>query len=308
MEKVVILGNGFDLDLGLRTTYSDFINSQIFKDEVEKGNSLALAIKLEKTIHKWIDLESFFKKYVLRYSDVVSYEEIYGEFTKVRDLLTQYINGIEIEYDKIAIESIASKFIASISENGDYDIYSFNYTDFSKICDVTNHHIGENKCHYIHGLAKRNNIILGTEDDKNIGNNFSFIFKYFDHNYNSNNINKVLEGANSIIFFGHSLGETDYHYFSNFFNVQSNRSLYKESKEITIFTYDKGSEREILNQLRNMGGDNSVGLLRDMNRFQIFCTSLDEDRDKITQFLENLGERGSKKLIKKAGENLRSLY
>lgn len=35
--KVLILGNGFDLDLGMKTRYSDFANSDIWKQSFQDG-------------------------------------------------------------------------------------------------------------------------------------------------------------------------------------------------------------------------------------------------------------------------------
>lgn len=34
--KILIIGNGFDLNLGLKTSYKDFIQSEHFKDLVAK--------------------------------------------------------------------------------------------------------------------------------------------------------------------------------------------------------------------------------------------------------------------------------
>lgn len=35
-KKILILGNGFDLDFGLKSRYRDFMNSQIWKRAKEK--------------------------------------------------------------------------------------------------------------------------------------------------------------------------------------------------------------------------------------------------------------------------------
>lgn len=34
-KKILILGNGFDIDLGLKTRYSDFANSEIWGNLIE---------------------------------------------------------------------------------------------------------------------------------------------------------------------------------------------------------------------------------------------------------------------------------
>lgn len=39
MDKVLIIGNGFDIDLGLPTKYIDFCNSQYFQ-KIDKSSPL----------------------------------------------------------------------------------------------------------------------------------------------------------------------------------------------------------------------------------------------------------------------------
>lgn len=36
-KKILILGNGFDIDLGLKTRYSDFANSKIWEKLMENS-------------------------------------------------------------------------------------------------------------------------------------------------------------------------------------------------------------------------------------------------------------------------------
>ena len=60
MEKgVLILGNGFDLDLGLKTSYSDFMDSDDFKAIVD-NNYFAryLEEKRSELGGNWIDIEN----------------------------------------------------------------------------------------------------------------------------------------------------------------------------------------------------------------------------------------------------------
>lgn len=39
MKKIIILGNGFDLNLGLKTSYKQFMNSNYFDKLVRKKNN-----------------------------------------------------------------------------------------------------------------------------------------------------------------------------------------------------------------------------------------------------------------------------
>lgn len=298
MNKVLIIGNGFDLDLGLKTNYSDFIEDKSFKDLTE-SNSLAKAIKKEHEIKKWIDLEAFLKNYIIAQStsDVFANKDdsyLKQEFYAIQNSLNEYI-GNKIAYPSIKKDSIASQLLNAIAENGDYDIYNFNYTNFEGIC--YNCEVRKLDCKHVHGRANDDSIILGVEAHKDIPDDHVYMIKSFSHHYISRNIRQALKDASDIIIFGHSLGETDYHYFSDFFEEQSCKDLYEKEKNITIFTYDRESELSILKQLRRMNPNNDIGRLRDMNKFRIFCTSLKEDYNNIGLFFHELSNRGSAKLI-----------
>ena len=105
---------------------------------------------------------------------------------------------------------------------------------------------------------------------------------------NSHNIQYDLEEAKNIIFFGHSLGNTDYHYFEKFFQEQSNASLTRNGmKNITIFTYNDVARISILAQLREMN-DKRTDLLYNLNKLEILCTGEERDQTRINDFLESL--------------------
>ena len=59
-ESLLILGNGFDLDLGLHTRYSEFWESERWKEVKGSCPEPYLVKSLEKyrVTHNWFDLES----------------------------------------------------------------------------------------------------------------------------------------------------------------------------------------------------------------------------------------------------------
>jgi len=65
-NRLLIIGNGFDLDLGLKTSYSDFIESDNFKSIAHKYQLLNF---LSEKFHteKWIDLENFLRLFAEQY-------------------------------------------------------------------------------------------------------------------------------------------------------------------------------------------------------------------------------------------------
>jgi hypothetical protein len=74
MEKVqitpkdtcIVIGNGFDINLGLPTSYADFVKSTHFDDMVKRGNELAKHLKSKFELQNWIDIENELKSYSLK--------------------------------------------------------------------------------------------------------------------------------------------------------------------------------------------------------------------------------------------------
>ena len=91
---------------------------------------------------------------------------------------------------------------------------------------------------HVHGSLKESDIILGFEDNVDVNDNLCFMIKSHSPHFRSCNIRDSLEKADEIIFFGHSLGMTDYHYFEDFFLKQSGAmgSSDIKKKKIRIFT------------------------------------------------------------------------
>ena len=77
-KTIVILGNGFDLDVGLSTGYRDFVESDTFRDfwsvepkdspevynnDITRPIGLLQFVKLNSLIDRWVDLEMYLAKY-----------------------------------------------------------------------------------------------------------------------------------------------------------------------------------------------------------------------------------------------------
>ena len=59
MNVTFFIGNGFDLNLGLKTEYKSFL-----EDYIKNGNSGLLTDEIKKDIDKWSDLEMALGDYV----------------------------------------------------------------------------------------------------------------------------------------------------------------------------------------------------------------------------------------------------
>lgn len=56
-KTLIIVGNGLDLATGHKTSYSDFVKSENFKELINSNNHLARFLLDKKNIQNWIDLE-----------------------------------------------------------------------------------------------------------------------------------------------------------------------------------------------------------------------------------------------------------
>lgn len=51
-QSALIIGNGFDLSLGLSTSYMDFVNSDEFQILLNMQNQLAIYLKVNAELHR----------------------------------------------------------------------------------------------------------------------------------------------------------------------------------------------------------------------------------------------------------------
>ena len=67
-KKILILGNGFDIDLGLKTRYSDFANSKnwekLMEDSLLYDPDLLGELQNAKETEAWFDIEKTMNDYV----------------------------------------------------------------------------------------------------------------------------------------------------------------------------------------------------------------------------------------------------
>ena len=207
----IIIGNGFDINLGLPTSYTHFIQSPQFADLIGRGNRLAEYLKKKHELQNWVDIENELKRYSIEEADN-NYKD---DFSSLCFQLINYINNID--YNLINTSSIGYGLIESFSENPNkFVVLDFNYTQSIKhifqrkfiLSEEVNKQIIK-----VHGEASNNNIIFGVEDDAPIKPEHVFLRKAFPRYYKAWNFNSIFSKSNQIIFFGHSLGQTDHTYF-----------------------------------------------------------------------------------------------
>lgn len=309
-EKLIfILGNGFDIDLGLKTSYKSFVKSRFWpcknrlfpKDEVEKYDSeecLHDVLHEDTTSKSWYDLEAILGLYA---TSLCGYNPTQGVtstlieraekdriiYNKLTDSLASYLR--KIQTGKLKNNSIASAVLRIILESSfDVKIFSFNYTNLNELAtrlrikdkfDVT----------YMHGNLT-DGIIFGIESNMDFCPPYRYMCKEYSPVYKSRFLSNELHEAKHIVIFGHSLSAIDYHYFQRFFSEQSREYMTQsEKKNITIFTFDETSAWDIRDQLRNMN-NKRLDLLYGQNEFNIIRTD-GSDQEKFSQFCRTITDR-----------------
>ena len=287
-KKVLILGNGFDINIGWKTRYKDFVMSHFWPLREQVCDSQLSNFLYDKVdVECWFDLELLLKKYATDIYVENAFDQKDEEFfDSVKAALTLFIKH---EASKtIDTNSLAIQVLRACITNGYFSsIYSFNYTDLFSIAHKALIH---NRFNYrsVHGSVAQDSIILGIDDLTNTRMGYSYLKKVRSPFYQSHPIRFDLQECDEVVFFGHSLGDIDYPYFSDFFEAQSNCKTRKDSKHITIFTKDNASRLLILEQLHKMNGGQLEHLIND-NDFKIVMTEY-PDADFLKQFFNRLEE------------------
>lgn len=295
-NKTLILGNGFDLDLGLPTTYADFAASQFWpvKDEDTFLSPLAQTLQNAKDTERWFDIEDILFRYARDrkledddyaarlFGSVQSDKEVYH---KVCDALCIYIQAIQPR-KPINKESVAARVLKAVCTNGTFNkVLTFNYTDLDDICK----RVGCKSLSYkhVHGSAKKGAIILGVSDEQKLQQGYDCLYKSQSIHYKSSGVRTALKESSDIVFFGHSLGLQDIAYFSDFIreSADSGQSS-KERRHITFFTKDESSQEQLMRNIRALN-PTSFGRFRDLNDV-VFIRSKDIDKEELDEFFEHL--------------------
>lgn len=272
MNILYILGNGFDLNLGLKTSYSDFY--EYYQSvQSEKSGVNKLKNTISENYKNWSDLELALGEYTEKLTTLAEFDEVFDD---IREHLNIYLKKEEEKFDittinqKRFLEDLVrpeiylppidkSRIISHKPSNivWNLDIVTFNYTTIiDRILDKNkNTNIGFHANRnipvslkdivHIHGnIDKR--MILGVNDltqlkNKGFHNNIDITEALIKDLYNKSirqNLEKrfqeKINNANIICIFGSSIGDTD-----NIWWQKVGEKL-KTNTQLIIFT--KGEE------------------------------------------------------------------
>lgn len=238
----LIIGNGFDLSLGLKTSYNDFLVSHHFDLLIAHKNTLALQLKKNNELNNWIDIENE----IPQYSNHIYLGEtnVKQEFEALKKSLMNFLK--ESQEGDINKNSPAFKMIEKeINTTG--SIYNFNYTNsiFRVLDAIGFDYKKDDEFHYhVHGSIGNSDIILGVEDQADIQTEHIFFKKSYNLNFGKSSIGYLLHPDYDLVLFGHSLGITDSSYFSKYFKTLSTGE--KVYSNLKFYYYGESSYTDLM--------------------------------------------------------------
>ena len=247
MRILLIVGNGFDLNLGLPTSYRHFYKYYLEHTESRNEHVNKLKTIIKDDIENWSDLELKLGEVTEQFT---SPNHFIAAFRDLKKHLTAYlktVNSVEIpNIDKISTQfaddiigfkknldpkykSTYNSFVQNITDKKiTLDILTFNYTDtIENIADQLEAHpeyadkIVVENIYHIHQQLNELGIILGVNDENQIQNKSlsihpdikaTMIKPYINSEYVSGTdkeCKQAIDRANMVILFGVSLGATD---------------------------------------------------------------------------------------------------
>lgn len=248
--KLYIIGNGFDLDLGIKSSYNDFFKSSQFEKLIKPNSDCDFAKYLSKQVNnntniKWVDIEIELKRYVnnICSKSATSFKEEFNSLTKALQSYLLSVNVFNTNDESKGSVLLAKKIINDLHSNQSTTrIINFNYTsNIVKLVEKFNRkNYSTELIDLIHVHGKLDDeIILGIEDGALIEQKEDFVFlkKGMYQVYTNNKWHQSYLGANEITIFGHSLGESDQDVFKPMF--QNLLQIRDRSKVINIYFHPK---------------------------------------------------------------------
>lgn len=271
MDRLYIIGNGFDIDLGMDTRYSDFLDSTKFKEFAEDKLVADFANYLfNQNREYWVDMETAIKNYVNDNDslDHVSFKIVY-EKLKVflrtyiqmqQSKFIQRISDVNGYYGSSRAVMLIKKIKSEIKKSNNVKIINFNYTSdsFFRLFDNIDRFSNQNQVEIInvHGTLEVNsNIVLGVEDKalRTDRSEFGFIKKGRDENMVNTNLYNSYSKASEISFFGHSLGESDIMHFKPMFEHIFNE---RKAHNVVLNFYNDGDLAHLNSRIDRLVDDN----------------------------------------------------
>lgn len=307
-KSIVILGNGFDVALGIPTRYKQFYDrSEDLRKYAQKGNSLCQHIlsHYKSDSCMWSDLEEGLYKYSLditqkhgeNNAEQTRIFEI--EFNELRSALFEYLEsvagtqvsmneqapvmGLNIEWSKLNPQYFTFNYsintAVTASRNNQYDIFNFDDS------------INEKRFIYQHGsifdtqTGKNHDpseIVVGIDSQtQKVEKAHSFLYKEKQHLHNLEKTFDYYKKAQFYIIYGCSMGDSDAVYFRAIFNAE------QRGKVFLIYGYGDAAINSIKSNIQRICRI-TIDQLSNNNQVEFLdVTKIQETRDKTRKLINS---------------------
>ena len=255
-ETLLIVGNGFDLSIGFKTSYGDFMKSSYFPHE-ETSNLCSYLHKQYEENMGWIDIENELSEYsrmlttkklnAQKYNTILDIDSLREEYDELKSSLKCYLQEETKRAFDPSPDNPAKRVIDQLP--ADSKIISFNYTSIIERLTWDKFKDSKGNLLHIHGsLAPYDDIVFGVEDSAKLSKEHVFLYKAYSPHLKVQEFSDWLNSAERIIFYGYSLGDTDRQYFEKFFRkLCSSDSIYTE---LIFYYYGQASYDNLIWQLQ----------------------------------------------------------
>ena len=255
-ETLLIVGNGFDLSMGFKTSYGDFMKSSYFPHEETSSLCSYLHNQYEENMG-WIDIENELSEYsrilttkklnAKKINTILDIDSLREEYDELKSSLKCYLQEETKRAFGPSPDNPAKKVIDQLPAES--KIISFNYTSIIERMTRDRFCASKGNLLHIHGsLAPYDDIVFGVEDSAKLSKEHVFLYKAHSPHLKVQEFSDWLNSAERIIFYGYSLGDTDRQYFEKFF-----RKLCSDDRtytELVFYYYDQSSYDNLIWQLQ----------------------------------------------------------
>lgn len=131
-------------------------------------------------------------------------------------------------------------------------MWSFNYTDPHKILTQLDINHSIPNVEHIHGTLAKRDAIVGFQSDANVDGSYSYMKKMSNPNHSFSGWGARLRSAQTVLIFGHSLGDSDKEYFTDYLEFLASQDSMDTVRRLIFVTYDEVSKSQILNNIERM--------------------------------------------------------
>lgn len=278
-ETLLIVGNGFDLSMGFKTSYGDFMKSSYFPHE-ETSNLCSYLHKQYEENMGWIDIENELSEYsrmlttkklnAKKYNTILDIDSLREEYDELKSSLKCYLQEETKRAFGPSPDTPAKRVIDQLPAES--KIISFNYTSIIERMTRDRFCASKGNLLHIHGsLAPYDDIVFGVEDSAKLSKEHVFLYKAHSPHLKVQEFSDWLNSAERIIFYGYSLGDTDRQYFEKFF-----RKLCSDDRtytELVFYYYDQSSYDNLIWQLQ-MLTNHKLTQLQILNKIEFINCSM----------------------------------